>query len=1695
MRRVSILIVFLMAGMSLSPTIAQIPAPNDTTTLNGNTTTLSIDGYVTTKIVSVGSDVEIMALTRGHTSSTLVTADIIKYPDIDPIDLITNTALPGPGVVIDTIVLLQAGPHENDSNTMTWDGIYTVPSNSVGGTYGARVIAEDGNLVATDDPTQLPQLLRGEFETVLQAIDHAWDSANPCLEIKGEIDSLETIVEANGNWSTFVAVATEGQGMGGSQQLWDAMIDAGHNQYNMSAGAHFLTALMEFFDSDDVNAGMSFITGLMLYAGEFPIPRTLDDFEDVVDYIQTFDAIENYTRFEGTGDFEAAYNALIGSNEWVSLKQAMDDLANSTKEAEAIQTIVHNFALLTVSGHPDAIIDALEAWMMPLVDGDLTNMTPVQVLLVRWFEMAEELGDTDIIDTNGDDIPDQIIWQYEYLLETSEGQAWTSNMESSSSSSYVNDVLDNFNTLPEDVINDIFDSLEDPVWNATGETLGEFGQWLRNATFGQIDMEWNPDEEEDEEGESSEPESVVFEELWDVKTTLYNSHLLDIGIELRYWGPWNESDYPDQYNMSMTNNHGVTINTVLEQDSDRDVYYGRLTAESIEDAVWTFTQPMDEFNGDMSSMEGAHLEMENMRPSMFESMLYENTDETFIVSALGVIVEQDETTLVSEPYSLSTTSYNYSGPIENAEADIAIFRVSPQLAEEAIGQFSPDGDVEINSASGTLTGQYTESDLSGDVSVVISPYSGHEDEEEKEYPQASSLDYDIEISGSGDSWDASTETTGLTGLVDITTSGTTVDGLEFDIMKQIPLSGTSGCSRTEGHGGGHHVSIGWNYESFRNDDGEFDKPAFSDVEIDWGDFNITSRNDVDGWESHQYYEHDAVQEHTINIHYTDVDGNTVTHSTNFTEDQGFWRDGDDGEGWFEGHFEKGECELIRTQSGMPNAVIIDGFFTNGPMEVMDEQILTTNQSGGAGMTVTPTLPGVYLTVAQTKHTGLDGTTFTGMGMNFALVTEASIAFGGLTEETTLSGIPVYSVQPQSGGLTSISVTPSGVSQSNYNVSMIVTPLEMKLAFPNIDAEDWGEDEEHTLEFQQGDASRTQEVRIKAPISMIGAMILEEDQLFPTAISVGLILNNPGELNITGALGPGQIANIALRNDTAERILAMAAPRNGFDPSTLDLSSVTELFYGEGVREEVGWIPVEQDLEKICEMSSIWRDERWDDGNYSNFRMSLGQEMKYQYVEDLSPWPSYNATNNAVLTEEGEEGPIVIPIRDWALEEWNGRYYADYDLEVGKRYFFKTTTDYETFHEFEVEYDDEGGMFVDDDNSESCSGEEEMSDEDGIEMLDEFLSEFSSVAWGQGSSADLRLPILSPPGDDYTVLAMAKVGEAENATMVSAWGSEITLPNPGPPEMENLTLSFSPSNPLPNDIVQVTATDEGGLPVEGLSFTVVKNNQTLVALISNDYGQVEFAIPNGTIIVRASGGNYYPAELTIIVSDSGSTTGNGTTLPSDTDGDGVDDTVDECPNTMIGATVDEFGCAIVVTPSDSDGDGVNDDVDECPSTPAGTTVDSLGCEIDDGTDTPIMDADGDGIQDLMDTCPDTPEGTTVDFIGCPVTDVPDETDDTNEENTGTASSDDEQPLSMGTIILTIVTGLLLASIGVATLILFRRRQDDGLNFEEDVLFDSPERPSPNVTGEMMDGYEVIEYPQGSNAWWYRDNETGHWMEWT
>lgn len=67
-------------------------------------------------------------------------------------------------------------------------------------------------------------------------------------------------------------------------------------------------------------------------------------------------------------------------------------------------------------------------------------------------------------------------------------------------------------------------------------------------------------------------------------------------------------------------------------------------------------------------------------------------------------------------------------------------------------------------------------------------------------------------------------------------------------------------------------------------------------------------------------------------------------------------------------------------------------------------------------------------------------------------------------------------------------------------------------------------------------------------------------------------------------------------------------------------------------------------------------------------------------------------------------------------------------------------------------------------------------------------------------------------------------------------------------------------------------------------------------------------------------------------------------------------------------------------ADSDGDGVTDDIDRCPNTPAGTRVDSMGCPVP-------VDSDGDGVTDDRDQCPNTPAGTEVDANGCPIVEEP------------------------------------------------------------------------------------------------------------
>jgi outer membrane protein OmpA-like peptidoglycan-associated protein len=84
---------------------------------------------------------------------------------------------------------------------------------------------------------------------------------------------------------------------------------------------------------------------------------------------------------------------------------------------------------------------------------------------------------------------------------------------------------------------------------------------------------------------------------------------------------------------------------------------------------------------------------------------------------------------------------------------------------------------------------------------------------------------------------------------------------------------------------------------------------------------------------------------------------------------------------------------------------------------------------------------------------------------------------------------------------------------------------------------------------------------------------------------------------------------------------------------------------------------------------------------------------------------------------------------------------------------------------------------------------------------------------------------------------------------------------------------------------------------------------------------------------------------------------------DTDGDGVSDKRDECPNT--------FGLKLFNGCPDTDSDGIIDSADNCPN--ASGTAENMGCP----------DSDGDGIIDKDDSCPNT--AGLANMRGCPDSD--------------------------------------------------------------------------------------------------------------
>ena len=1761
MSKKPLLLCALMIFMTLQPVIANTVAPNDSIESNGQTTTLSVDGYVSTKFSSVGDSVEIFALTRGHSMSnsgstnTIVTADILHYPESDPIGIITQGETPSDPVIIDTVVMQPAGVHDNDSSTLVWEGEYIIPINALGGVYGASITAEEGVLRATDNPTQIPDLLIGEIEKVLTAIDTTWDTANPTMEIKAVFDNLNSSGADAGGWANWVNYASRQPGIGESGQLWSNMINAGYNNYEMESGAKFLESLMQFLESSDLDAGMAFLTGLMTYGNEFPLPQTVNEFQAVADYMGSFDPIENFTRFSGTDNFSAAYDAMLGSNEWASLEVALDNLANNTMVFESFQTVLQNIALLSVSIHPEALIDGVEAWIAPLRDGDFDSMTPFQKLVSSWAEMEVTFQDLD-----GDDVPDEIIWEYELLLNTTEGLQWQAKMDTTYP--YISEGFDDFNSFDVEILDLLIATTEDPAWNIASDAIVEFASWVRNATL-DIGADWeydyeSSDEDDDDSGEdesssSTQWQDVIFENFDPIQNSLYDKHVLDLGFELYFdlEGSYDSTnDYPDSFNITLTNSQGTQTNIELTRDNQWDrQYVGRYTASSLELETLTFSQPMANYNppckADDSCYVGrAELDIESIRPTLLETMPVEVLDEIFLVSAIGVLVEQDEVTQVGQSLTVDSTTYDaVTGAISGANVDTAILRISPGLAESAVSTLSPDGELTItNSNPSTLSASYSSSDIDGVFSVEIDTRGDDEQGRDLSEDQYSFQGYISEDSNDGTGWDLSSTINSLPydqrGVATITSEATTNSGLNLQITEETVLPSSPGCTISKANQeSDFEVRAGWKYGYFNSNGMELDRTSLNSIDIDWGDGSSETLgpNPVlydESWtDSHSYSQTDGIDEYMITMDYNFEHSVVRSYQFVFKEYQGIEKSDEDGNIWYEGYVESNEewsyCQLNgRQETYTPGPSIINEFITDGPFEVMAQQISTSDSLGKASLTVTPPHTGVYVSIVQSEIIrSSDGETLTGIGLNLGAATQGAISLSGMDVIDHFAGLPVYAANVSASGLQTVNIGATGLLGQTHKVTIALAPLDLSIPFPDVPSEIWSEAETNDLQFTESDQTRSQELRFEAPLSLIAATSFAtsddgevENQLSPLALHIGLVLTNPEELDITGTLGPGQTTNIALDADLeqATRMLAVASPSQGFDTATVDFSTVSELIWDEAIRPEMGWIEAEEKTQRYCENIHVWNDSHWDENTQQeNVRVVIRvihESEIHPYLPDLTPPPSPD--NMQLFDSDGNE---IQPLQTSGTSSESTETTLTYDSSnwaEGQSFTFETNTEYASTMEFEMQWD-EGELRPEETNRNSgCNDDYDLTDGEIFDIFDQYVGRLSSIAWGQGSSADLSLPYLSSPLSEYTVIGVAQQGSGTSATMVSAVSTTLSETNPEPPELQNLSLVFTPQNPSPGDIVLVTITDEDNNPVEGLSITLVRENQTLSSLLSDENGQGSFAIPIGTIVVRISGGQYYPVEFTIVVTEEGIDDGS---LPGDMDGDGVGDLLDAFPNDPTEWTDTDGDNIGNNADTDDDSDGLLD-LDEISSDPQTNPLeaDTDGDGYCDGL-IPVQsscvagdlfpadssewkDSDGDGIGDNSD---DTPFGDIDDQQNQSTN----ETNNTN-QTSGSDSTDQGEDTSDSTSGNMLVIGgsiaivVIVIIIGLVMFIRGRGESESNKWLEsDDSLFDDPgpvgnppSQPPVTERGEFIDGYEAIEYPPGTGSWFYRDPNSGQWMEW-
>ena len=94
------------------------------------------------------------------------------------------------------------------------------------------------------------------------------------------------------------------------------------------------------------------------------------------------------------------------------------------------------------------------------------------------------------------------------------------------------------------------------------------------------------------------------------------------------------------------------------------------------------------------------------------------------------------------------------------------------------------------------------------------------------------------------------------------------------------------------------------------------------------------------------------------MEFEDEYSTTHTEYIRYDTDQGFWQDDSDSEegGYWNPWKWGSDCYLSSEESSTPSPQIIDNFLTDGPFEVVTEQIIDVNSEGEASLTFVPNHP-------------------------------------------------------------------------------------------------------------------------------------------------------------------------------------------------------------------------------------------------------------------------------------------------------------------------------------------------------------------------------------------------------------------------------------------------------------------------------------------------------------------------------------------------------------------------------------------------------------------------------------------------------------------------------------------------------------------------------------------------------------------